>query len=376
MRYWPVYGGGETVTATLANEFVNYGYTVHVVYSYEHCITPMPYVINDRIRQHQMHTIDGYSKNDVDELHDYIVKNHIDIMINQWGSVRLCNIARKGTACKLIMCWHQEVLTKFKGKASLRGNILKALHLYEWNDKRWKIKVHKRNTDNCDKYVFLTQSFANLYLQLSNEYNKSKIEAISNPLTYSTFYDIDNYHKKEKVILFVGRMEEISKRVSYVLNIWKLLCQDQVSNGWRLVMVGDGPNLSTTKELAQSMRLFNVSFEGYRNPKPYYEMASIFVMTSASEGFGMTLLEAQQNACVPLAMDTYSSLHDIIQDGENGFIIPDNDYEGYVSKIKLLMESCELRKKMAINGISSSRRFSKSSIVNQWESLFNELVEK
>ena len=34
MRYWPVYGGGETITVTLANEFVKRGHSVYVVYTY------------------------------------------------------------------------------------------------------------------------------------------------------------------------------------------------------------------------------------------------------------------------------------------------------------------------------------------------------
>ena len=33
MRYWPVYGGGETITVTLANEFVKRGHSVYVVYT-------------------------------------------------------------------------------------------------------------------------------------------------------------------------------------------------------------------------------------------------------------------------------------------------------------------------------------------------------
>lgn len=33
LRPWPVYGGGETVTIALANEFVKRGHIVHVLYT-------------------------------------------------------------------------------------------------------------------------------------------------------------------------------------------------------------------------------------------------------------------------------------------------------------------------------------------------------
>lgn len=376
MRYWPVYGGGETVTATLANEFAGRGHSVHIAYQYEHYIDPMPYSIDSSIKQVQLHTVEGYTEQDVQKVHEYIVQNNINVMINQWGSVRLCNAARKNISCKLVMCWHQEVLTKFESKISLKGRALKALGLYDWHERRWKINAHKRNTDNCDRYIFLTKAFADYYLMLTKGYNADKIGAIPNPLTYADFYDMEDYPKKEKTILFVGRIEEVSKRVSYVLKLWGMLSQYSYSDGWRLVIVGDGPDLTRMKNMAEAMGLKNLSFEGYSNPKPYYQKAPIFVMTSASEGFGMTLLEAQQNGCVPLAMDTYSSLHDIIEDGKNGYIIPENDFNTYVLKLKLLMTNVELRKDMAQNGLESSRRYGKASVVKQWEELFNEVVER
>lgn len=35
----------------------------------------------------------------------------------------------------------------------------------------------------------------------------------------------------------------------------------------------------------------------------------------------MTLLESQQMGVVPIAIDTYKSLHDIVQDNYNGVIV-------------------------------------------------------
>ena len=320
-----------------------------------------------------MHTIEGYKDSDVYVMHKYIIDNDIDVMINQWGSVDLCYEARKGSLSTLVMCWHQETITKFKYKPSLKGKILSFFHLSDWHSRRWKINVHKHNVNLVDAYVFLTQAFANEYLKLSRGYNEKKIHAISNPLTYSSFYRMDEYESKEQIILFVGRIEEVSKRISYVLKLWGMIQKESVSKKWKLVIVGDGPDLQNAKKIAKEMDLQRISFEGYCNPKPYYEKSSIFVMTSASEGFGMTLLEAQQNGCVPLAMDTYTSLHDIIQDENNGFIIPENNFETYIYRLKELMTNKSLRKEMAENGIGSSKKYSIDMIVDQWEKLFNEL---
>lgn len=90
MRYWPVYGGGETITATLANEFVRRGHNVFIAYQYDNVVSPMPYEVDSRIKTFKTHTIEKFGKNDVMSLHNYIINNNIDVMINQWGDSRLC----------------------------------------------------------------------------------------------------------------------------------------------------------------------------------------------------------------------------------------------------------------------------------------------
>lgn len=96
-------------------------------------------------------------------------------------------------------------------------------------------------------------------------------------------------------------------------------------------------------------------------------------MTSSLEGFGMTLVEAQQYACVPMAMDTYSSLHDIITDGENGIIVPDNALTLYGSKLMELMSNHKLREQLALNGLDTCRKFEVENIATQWENLFKKI---
>lgn len=113
--------------------------------------------------------------------------------------------------------------------------------------------------------------------------------------------------------------------------------------------------------------------EGYKNPLPYYKHASIFVMTSAYEGWGMTLVEAQQNGVVPIAMDSYSSLHDIIQNNINGIIVGDNDMESFYRELVVIMKDSLRRNMMANEGLKSCERYKVSIIVDKWEKIFKEL---
>ena len=377
MRYWPVYGGGETITVTLANELIKRGHQVYVAYTGYKDIHPMPYVLDEKIHAFQMHTIEYYSKSDIFQLHNYITSHKIDIMINQWGDVELCDKARKHTECKLITCWHIAVLLKLGNNSSFKHKIAKFLFGDKYLQTRYnkkQLKRHMTNYVHSDRYVFLSKSFEVYYKKVSNNNDpQNKLYSIPNPLTYHYTYNMVNYVKKKKQVLFVGRINEYHKRVSYVLRIWKKIMDTGKYKDWSLKIVGDGPDMNASLALSSELGLINISFDGFKKPQPYYEESSIFVMTSSMEGFGMTLVEAQQYAVVPMAMDTYSSLHDIIEDGYNGIIVPDNDLEYYAEKLMKLMSDEEFRKRLAINGLEACKKFAVEYIANQWEKLFTEL---
>lgn len=377
MRYWPVYGGGETITVTLANEFIRRGHNVYVVYTYDKFCNPMPYEIDVHIHVQKLFTVERYGTRDVQSLHNYIVENHIDIMINQWGDTGLCSSAKINTKCKLITCWHLDVIRKVSKEIHGKDKFIRSFvgkKLFEQYILKKQLRNHLINYDHSDKYIFLSQSFVQEYLSLSKLCDaKRKLGAISNPLTYDSVYNIIDYSSKKKKILFVGRIFEYHKRLSYILKIWMNIESNLKFNDWSLTIVGDGPDMQVIKKMSSSLGLKRISFEGFKDPRTYYNESSIFMMTSAFEGFGMTLLEAQQYAVVPMVMDTYSSLHDIIVNGENGIIIPDNDLDQYTNEMERLITQYEYRRCLAIRGLESCKKFMVPQICDKWELLFNEL---
>lgn len=378
MRYWPVYGGGETVTATLANEFVRRGHNVFASYLNYKTTDPMPYQLNESIGMIEIPSYDVNDSASLELYHNFLKENKIDLIINQWGNTFFARKAIGDLPVKLIRCWHQEVIPKFDDRHSKIKNFFNDhFHsIYAWREKKNYLRMHKKEIDTCDKYVFLADSFLNDFKHFSHNYKVHRLGAISNPLTYTEYFDMANYEQKEKIVLFVGRMLEHPKRMSYLLRIWKEVCFDLEFSDWKLIMVGDGPDFSKTKEMAEKMGLKNIVMNGkFENPRPYYNRASVFLMTSASEGFGMTLLESQQYACVPMAMDTYGSLHEIVKDAYNGLIVKENDFESYVYRLKELMRNENWRKKLAENGLTSSREFSLPKIADKWEDLFRSLVK-
>lgn len=375
MRYWPVYGGGETITAILANELVRRGHSVHILYMYWNSITPMPYEVDSRIKETELNTIDCTDSN-VNTLGAYLRDNKVDIMINQWGDQRLCFEAKKLSGTKLIMCCHLNVIVEMKA-VSIKRKIflyLAGRRLYKKMSIRLQIRKHLDNERMSDRYVFISKSYENMYLRLAkNKADITKLDSIPNALTYNFNYDISQYESKAKEVLFVGRIIEYHKRLSYILRIWKWIEADAQLSEWKLRIVGDGPDLQATIDCCRKLKLERVFFEGFQNPKPFYKKASIFMMTSALEGFPMTLGEAQQYADVPVVMDSFSSLHDIIKNGDNGVIVNNNDIDGFVNAMKELMKDKDYRKRLAQGCLISSKQYTVDRIVDKWEVLFKNL---
>lgn len=390
LRPWPVFGGGETVTLSLANEFVKRGHEVFVLYIEKTERTNMPY-INPAIRSilvpnihFDIKTTYSFNKEECVRAHrfllDFVRNKKIDIVINQWWPIDAVLELNKYT--NVIKCYHMQVFIRAKystlkwyGKDLFKKLLGKRLYfcLHQYSISR-QIQAF---IPHVDKFVFLAPIFQEEYLTyLGNKADKSKFDYCYNPLTFSEFATAEDVKQKDDIVLFVGRMYDSHKNMTGLLRIWREIEKCESLSSWKFVMVGDGADLQYIKEYAAKLELNRVSFVGQQDPQKYFKEAKIFVMASPNEGWGMTLVEAQQNGCVPIAMDTFSSLHNIITDKENGIIVPMNDYEQYVNRLKALMSDDNTRINYAKNGIQTCRRFTIENVCNRWEQIFNELLNK
>ena len=157
------------------------------------------------------------------------------------------------------------------------------------------------------------------------------------------------------------------------MNIWNEVEKCGEFADWTLRLVGTGEDLPRYKRFVAQNKLKQVVFEGAQQSEDFYKRSSIFMLTSQSEGWGLTLTEAQQNGCVPIAFDTYDSLHEIITDGNDGFIITKGRLDIYVNHLKDLMRDKDTRYKMAQTAIETSHRFEQTKIAKQWYKILNDI---
>lgn len=381
LRLWPFFGGGETVTICLANEFVKRGYKVHVLY-FKETDSKNGLYIDKRVESYRipdircddLYTDETKSKEVSDFLVNYIVKKQIDLVINQWWPVSYIKDVKSCTSAKVIKCNHTAFLRPSfmdKGVKGIIKHIFKSA--YKYRIVRLALKEVNAFRDYTDKYVFLSESFVNQYLKYTHGLNKEWVTSVPNPIVYENYIAPDNIEKKANEVLFVGRLVDDLKRLSIALRAWVEVEKTVEYSDWNFIVVGDGPDKNMLEEKSKSLGLRRVKFEGFQKPESYYRRAKILVQTSRYEGFGMTILEAQQCGCVPLAMDTFLTVHDLIKSGENGLIVDDSQLS-FNKGLFSLMKGDNERLKMAKSAIASSHLFSIENIGNRWEQLFNSII--
>lgn len=103
----------------------------------------------------------------------------------------------------------------------------------------------------------------------------------------------------------------------------------------------------------------------------------MLLLTSAYEGFPLVLAESMEYGVVPLVYDSYAAVHDIIDEGVNGYILP-QPYtdEGFITRIEDLIQNEGKLLKFSKAARTKAKEFSLDCIVKKWEQLMMELKSK
>ena len=118
-----------------------------------------------------------------------------------------------------------------------------------------------------------------------------------------------------------------------------------------------------------------VFLDGFKsNMKEEYLDASLFVLSSRYEGFGMVLLEAMSCGVPAVSFDCPCGPKDLITDGENGYLVEDDDIEKLADRIVYLIRHPEKRKEMGTMAYKRSADYSEDKIMKQWMELFSEVL--
>lgn len=214
-----------------------------------------------------------------------------------------------------------------------------------------------------NKFIVVTKNGA-------KEWNLNNIKILQNPLWFVT--DEISTLKNKKAIA-VGR-HSYEKGYDRMFAIWKQVTDKYPD--WVLDVYGDDNPAYNIKQIAIDYGLAsNVNFlPPTKDILSAYKNASIYVMTSRFEGFGMVLLEAMACGVPCIAYNCPVGPAQIINNNEDGFLIEDGNTAAFVTSLSALIENHELRSQMGAKAKISSQNYNIDVIMQQWDALFKSLL--
>lgn len=295
-------------------------------------------------------------------------RNGIKTVINQINPnvILVCDDGLKGLFLPLIiqkpcpMIYERHVSKNIEVKGDQQSAIQK-----------WKTGLKFKFMDFggklYDQFVVLTHGN-------TMEWNLKNVLVIPNPLS---FYPEENQISSlnTKKVLAVGK-QSYQKGYDRLLQSWQLV-QPKFPD-WTLTIYGTIQTKEGLAQLSEELGITNsVAFHPpVKNIAEKYQEASLYVMSSRYEGFGMVLTEAMAYGVPCVSFDCPYGPSDIITDKKNGLLVPNGDTVQLAEALVTLMTNDKQRIEMGMKARQDVQRYLPASIAQEWDLLFKKLIAK
>jgi glycosyltransferase involved in cell wall biosynthesis len=176
---------------------------------------------------------------------------------------------------------------------------------------------------------------------------EKSMKVIYNGVDTSIFRPL-NLKRTENSLLLVTNTEDRKKGVLYLFQAMQQLPEEV-----KLIVVDEVKKRNYASVLREEMGLqARVTFTGRLSTEDLvkqYNKASVVVVPSVYEGFGLPAAEA--SACAaPVIATSGGALPEVVADGESGLVVPPMDPEALAEAIRTLLSNPDLREGMGNKG--------------------------
>lgn len=391
------HGGAERVAVCLANGFVIGGHEVTVASNlYEEAT----YELNQQV--HVCNLV-GKSKNPLLKwlsailfLRSHLKTNKPDVII---GIMQLCSLVAKLAAIDMhipiVMTEHDS----FERPLSAPFTTMQRFSKFYLN----KIYKHVTVLTSADK------ALADKMLK--------HITVMPNPLATPIVSEseINNVlSKKKNIILASGRLYDWHyKGLDVLIRAWGQINRNKTIDNGRLIMdngqfgvqsstltgwklqiagVGSADDIFFLKKLCKENEVEeSVDFLGFvSDVQLLYQKASIFVLSSRYEGFGLVLIEAMSQGCACIACDYKGRQREIFEElknegieelkngsvevCENGILCEPDNVEALASALEKMIDDDAYRESVRTHAIERSKYYDMEHTMKRWEEYLNTIV--
>ena len=178
------------------------------------------------------------------------------------------------------------------------------------------------------------------------------------------------------VFVFVGRLV-IDKGLRELVKAFDAISKNHKKV--KLILMGPKENAHNPKKRAmfhtinQNQKIITVGFQD--DVRPYYAVSNVLMLPSYREGFPNAVLQAGAMG-LPSIVSDISGCNEIIQQNENGIIIPPKNQEELEKAMVKLIEDHELRCRLKENARAMvTTRFDKNLVWEELKKEYNRLLQ-
>ena len=233
------------------------------------------------------------------------------------------------------------------------------------DDEPWLREALPKHFADCDAFVALSDEDAASFGPLLDV----PCVAIPNPApegrTLST--------QSTKRAVALARFSH-EKQIPLMVRLFAAAITVPEADGWSLAIYGDGVERpQVAEEIEHSGMHTRIELAGVVDDSATaLSDASLNLLTSSLEGFGMTILEAACSGIPSIAFDCSEGVRSQLEDGA-GYLVPASDETAYVEALRAAMTNDEERARRADRALTRSRSYDPAIITARWVGLFNTL---
>ena len=167
-------------------------------------------------------------------------------------------------------------------------------------------------------------------------------------------------------ILMVARLDFNSKDFFTVIKSYCLLPLE-LQKKYKLVFLGNGPDEQKIVDYIQNFvpesLKKNIILAGFdKNPYRWLKNASLNILSSKTEGFGVSIIEGMSLECPEILTNYKTGSKEVSENGRNAALVPIGDYKAMKDAIEKLLTDENYKNEILKNSSDFVKQFYQSEV--------------